>query len=116
MTIIDTHAAIEIMIDGGIAPKHAESIVKALKNNDKNLATAKDIEHIKEQMATKLDLERISNRLESRMDKINTNLESRMDKIDNNYAWVSKLNVAIFVMLLPIFFTSIKHVFHGILA
>ncbi len=102
MTIIDTHAAIEIMIDGGIAPKHAESIVKALKNNDKNLATVKDIEHIKEQMATKLDIEKLSNKL-----------ESRMDKIENNYAWVSKINLAILLMLLPMFFTSIKHLFHG---
>lgn len=114
MTILDTHEAIETMINSGVPKTQAEGIVKAFKNNNKDLTTKDDIRNLKEQMATKVDIEKIRVEIE----RMNTRIESHMVKTDKDYAWISKLGIAMFTVLLGILITSpnVSNFLHAVLA
>jgi hypothetical protein len=63
MAYIDTHEAIKTLIKEGFEENQAEAITNVINKRDGTLATKadidlvkKDVEHIKEQMATKADI------------------------------------------------------------
>lgn len=97
MAYLDTHEAIKILIKEKLFnDKQAEAIVNIVNKRDGTLATKadidlvkKDVEHIKEQMATKSDISNLSNGLEL---------------IKKDFLWIKALLVGVMGLLVKIAF------------
>lgn len=125
MTILDTHEAIETMISSGVPKKHAEGIIKAFKSNNKDLATKydielikKDISNLKEQMATKSDLEKLQYNMNSNNEKLRYEMQSMSADIKKEHKIILVVGTTIISGMFIALITSpnVSNFFHGILA
>jgi seryl-tRNA synthetase len=115
--LLDTHEAIKVLIKEGFKEKQAEAITNIINKRDNTLATKedisslrnelkkdidlvkKDIEHIKERMATKADIKDL---------KIDmANLNNELGLIKKDFLWMKVLLVGVMGLLVKIAFFKV---------
>ena len=88
--ILDTHEAVEKMVEAGASKKMAQAIVKTLNSSNDNLATKADL------LQTKTELKAEISELKSELKEDMFALIGEIIEMKNNFKWVITL---IFVML-----------------
>lgn len=71
--ILDTHEAVEKMVEAGASKKMAEAIVKTLNSSSDNLATKQDIREVKSEMKeVRSEIKVLEVSLRSEIDQLKT--------------------------------------------
>lgn len=95
--IIDTHEAVERIVEAGASKKMAEAIVKSFNSSSENLATKEDIKLLKK------DVQILETSLRSEITNLETSLKAEIQEVKNRIKYLSSdfstIKVLLFTML-----------------
>ena len=107
--ILDTHEAVEKMVEAGASKKMAEAIVKTLNSSNDNLATKADLLQTKTEL--KAEISELKSELKEDIANLKTEfkgdifaLKGEIIEMKNNFKWVMALMFAMLGLLVKIAF------------
>ncbi len=89
--IIDTHEAVERIVEAGASKKMAEAIVKSFNSSSENLAT-------------KADLLQVKTELKSEIAQVRSELKSEISEVKVELKWIKAALFAILGLLVKLVF------------
>jgi hypothetical protein len=92
--ILDTHEAVEKMVEAGASKKMAEAIVKTINTSSDHLATKEDIR------ALKSDLFQVKTELKGDIKILEVSLTARIDNLATQFSTMKWLQYSILALLL----------------
>ena len=94
MTILDTHRAIEKIINTGVSKGTAEAIVDAISSKNDDLATKLDI------VKLEVKIDNDITKLESKIDNNTAELKTDIAELRTSVNWLKAISIGTFLMLL----------------
>ncbi len=106
--IIDTHEAVERIVEAGASKKMAEAIVKSFNSSSENLATKEDIKLLKKDVqiletSLRSEITNLETSLRSEINSLETSLKAEIQEVKNRIKYLSSdfstIKVLLFTML-----------------
>lgn len=106
--IIDTHEAVERIVEAGASKKMAEAIVKSFNSSSENLATKEDIKLLKKDVqiletSLRSEITNLETSLRSKINSLETSLKAEIQEVKNRIKYLSSdfstIKVLLFTML-----------------